>query len=346
MYIKTYTNYFKSNVNDLLNNFDSNNNILIVYNGIDYREDDKNIKRHSIIDELIKLKYNVYFLDLKDSMNNISLISQHMISIKPLCVFNFVDTFSDNSKYASILPMYFEYNKIPFTGCGSDFFSLSVNKILWKQVFQSCNILTPEFYTIDKINDVNKSKKYIVKTTFGCASMNITSKSIFDNSNVDDIKETIKRKKYKVDEWYIEEFISGREFRGCAYGNSDEYTILHPLEMGNDKKEMKDGILDYKSKYGKSKDNFDTINLDDPKSKEIQKEISNIMKNICEKFNIDGYISCDFRVSEDNKIYCVDLNANPSIEANTRFAESLAYNDLTMRDVLTTMIKNAIKRNK
>jgi len=191
---------------------------------------------------------------------------------------------------------------------GSDYVSsaIAMNKLLSKMVFESVGIPTPAWIKISSKKQIEKLLLDMIKARFGLPAV---VKPAAQGSTVG-ITIAVSEKELKdganlafeySDEILIEKYIPGREVTVSILGGLPLPVIeIVPI----------DGFYDYEHKYTKGKSNYIC-------PAKIPKKISENLREIAAKaYNALGcrhYARVDFRLSDNKKIYCLEVNTLPGM---------------------------------
>ncbi len=195
---------------------------------------------------------------------------------------------------------------IPFTGSGSVASALGMNKILSKKLFEKANVPTPEWDLLENERDIADITNRLGKTglSFPLVIKPSSQGSTVGVSIVDD-KSALQRAiehAHKFDRQIIvEKYIKGREITVSILGDKALPTVeVVPV----------DGFYDYEHKYTKGKTRYicpaETDTAIDTKLKEYAITAFNAL-------GCRHYARVDFRLSEKNEIFCLEVNTLPGM---------------------------------
>jgi len=224
---------------------------------------------------------------------------------------------------------------IPFVGCKTTSSAISMDKAFSKLIFKSLDIKQTPFMIINpnKYNYIKiiKNLKFpmIVKPANGGSSIGINkAKNNFELTKA--IKEAAKYDNKIV----IEEFIKARELE-CAVLEKGKKLITKVGEILID-----NNFYDYDAKYLKETKTTTKPNI----SKKIKKQIENISKKVFTELGCKGLSRIDFLYDETNDIlYLNEINTLPGFTEISMFPKLLISNNITYKDLITTIIKNSIQ---
>lgn len=260
---------------------------------------------------------------------------------KPDIVFNLLEEFNGIVTYDQHVVAYLELLRQPYTGCNPRGLMLSRDKPLSKQLLAYHRIPTPRFAVIRRGTRARVPGKLqfplFVKSATEDASLGIAQASVVEDTAR--LKERVGFMHEQIgSDALVEEFIEGRELYVGVMGNG-RLTRLPVWEMifGT----MPGSLAaiatrkvkwdkEYREKYG-----IITRAAEDLPSA-VLAQLDKLSRRIYQVLGLSGYARMDFRVTADGRVYALEANANPNLEAAEDFAESaraagIAYPELLER---------------
>jgi D-alanine-D-alanine ligase len=320
--------------------------ILILYNKISEHptgdELDVLDQVKIVSDALLALDYTV--LEQQVDMNLDKAIEE-IKKVNPYIIFNLVESIFNKGEFAYFSPAILSYLDIPFTGNPLVPMFISANKVLAKKELKRIGVPTPGWITLDELQKIKKSKRYILKPTWEEGSLGLDEDSIFEGSD----KDFINRLKSKNKDYYfIEEFIDGREFNVSIMGTKEGPKVLPIAEMTFKKfPEGKPKIMGYTAKW--KEDSFEythtrrTFSI--PKSdNDIKEQIVAICTKCWNEIGFKGYVRIDFRLSESRIPYVIDLNLNPCISPSGGFVAASEKAGYKFTEVMEHLLEEALRK--
>lgn len=203
-----------------------------------------------------------------------------------------------------------ELRGIKYTGSKVLSSAVAMDKAMSKIIFKENGVETPRGFLIEtpSINIENVSEK--IENEFGFPVV------VKPNDQGSTVGLTICKEKSKLSESLniafkfaknvlIEEYISGRELTVAILDGE----ALPPLEI-----KPKSGFYDYESKYTKGLTEYEV-------PANVSEEITALIKEQAllafKALRCDGYARVDFRMNEQNKIYCLEVNTLPGMTATS-----------------------------
>ena len=282
--------------------------------------------------------HDVRCLGVLDSLTEMRLA---IAEWKPDIIFNLLEEFNGIVTYDQHVVAYLELLRQPYTGCNPRGLLLSRDKPLSKQLLSFHRIPSPRFAVIRRGTRVHVPHKLhfplFVKSATEDASLGIAQASVVEDAAR--LKERVAFMHEQIgSDALVEEFIEGRELYVGVMGNA-RLTRLPVWEMvfGT----MPDSLAaiatrkvkwdkGYQSKYGISTRAAEDL----PPA--VLAQLDKLSRRIFQALGLSGYARMDFRVTADGRVYALEANANPNLEASEDFAESaraagIAYPELLER---------------
>ena len=287
------------------------------------------------------------FVPLLLSVNsNLEKLKKSIINTNPDLVVNLVESLDGSGRKSYKIPALLEKLQIPFTGESSKAIKITTNKIATKKILLENEILTPNIiFPIDETTKI-KSGKYIIKPIFEDASLGINDDSIVEiKDSIDLDKLIIDREHLSSGEYFIEEFIDGREWNLSIVNNRNRPNVLPPAEiLYQDYSIDKPKILNYSAKWDKNSFVYrSTTRCFDHNSKdsELLAKMEVIALKCWKLFELKNYARVDFRVNEFGVPYVLEINANPCISPDAGLAAAAAENGTNYRSLIFLIMENS-----
>ena len=256
-------------------------------------------------------------------------------------VFNLVEASWGKGELIYFAPAILNSLKIPYSGVPLDALFVTTNKVLAKKLMVFNQLPTAPFFAIREINQLDPNKTYIAKPIWEEASVGITEDYIFNPREVEKLK---KIKALPNSHYFIEEFITGREFNISILANGDSAEVLPAAEMTfSNYFDDKPKIIGYKAKWDEDSEEYKHTNRAFG-TLENDKALAENLAKICEQtwsaFNLKGYARIDFRVSEQNEIFILEINGNPCIAPDSGFVAAMEYKGYSRENMIERILKD------
>ncbi len=268
-----------------------------------------------------------------------------LISYNPDYVFNLVESVDGTGRLIYLAPALLERLRIPFSGSGAQAIFLTSNKVLTKQFFTYSGIPTGEWFSLDQAERLSPDKRYIIKPLWEDGSVGISEDGVFRGGDpaLMDYIANLNREDY-----FIEEYIHGREFNISILGGPSGPRVLSPAEIRFiDFPEGKPHILGYSSKW--EEDSFEYIHtvrsFDFPASDQgLLDSVSELALKCWQVFDLKGYVRVDIRVDHAGRPHVLEINANPCISPDAGFYAACRQSGLSFNEVIAAILYDADKR--
>jgi D-alanine-D-alanine ligase len=230
-----------------------------------------------------------------------------------------------------------ELRGVPYTGSGVKSSALSIDKHSSKVLMSAAGIPTPLWQSVhisdaedfDLLKEIRKDlgQKLVIKPNDEGSTIGLT---IVNNGNLDEIANGIRLAGQYSGDVIIEEYIAGREIT-VAVIDGDAYPIIEIIPI--------DGFFDYNNKYTKGKtDYICPADIHD----DLIDYIQNISITAYHTLGCKGVSRLDFRLSEDNIPYCLEINTIPGFTSTSLVpmaakALGIEYADLCELIIKTTL---------
>ena len=285
---------------------------------------------------LAELGYNCHVRDIgMDLQEDIRKIKE----LSPALVFNLVETVFGKSELLHMVPSVLGALKIPYTGVSDEGLFLTTRKTLTKSLMHKYGIRTPEWFSPLGNFYPDPSKKYILKPVSEEGSVCLDEDAVFTGNND---RMMLRISKFDPDDYFVEEFIEGREFNLSVTGKPGSYQVYPVAEMlFRDFPEGKERILGYRAKWDEQSfeyqhtcREFDTLK----KETELQNKLVSVARKCGEIFQLSGYFRVDVRVSQDGKPFVLEINGNPCISPDSGFIAAATRAGMSATDVVKQII--------
>lgn len=224
---------------------------------------------------------------------------------------------------------------IKFTGSKALTSALAMDKIMTKVMFQHYGVGTPKWLVINRNEKDYSSIQSKIEKSFGYPCV------IKPNDEGSTIGLTICRKESEVAEAInkagklsnkilIEEYIPGHELTVAVL----DQQALPVLEI-----KPKIGFYDYENKYTSGRTDYIV-------PAEIPQEVAErLQQQALLAFNSVGcesYARIDFRVTDDFKLYCLEINTLPGMTSTSLVPKMAKAAGISFEDLIDRIIKNSL----
>ena len=323
-----------------------NNKVIILFNELSQNATSDEL---DVLDqvELIKktlLQLGYEPIELMMGFNLVPVIKV-LEDIKPIFAVNLFESIENKSEFLYFGPAILNSLHIPYTGFPLEALFLTTQKVLTKQQLQMIGIPTPNWFTHDNIKELQPFVKYIVKPLWEEGSLGLDEDCIFSGNNQTFIENIGKNS--KSNSYFIEEYIEGREFNISMLASPDGTEVLPFAEIDfRNFPEDKHKMVGYKAKwvedsfeYNNTPRTFELENL----SSETKNQITEICKKCWNHFGGKGYARIDFRLSQNNIPYVLEINGNPCITPGGGFYAALEQANYSFEKAFERIVQDALK---
>lgn len=292
--------------------------------------------------------YRVSFYDFNDLPKAFNDLRDSDVDL----IFNVCERINNSSLLEPHVASILDTLQIPYTGSNPFTLGLCIDKIRVKKLLSYHKIPTPEWdyvYSLD--DDIREDLHYplIVKPANTDNSIGITNDSVVRN------KAELYRQLEKVLKEIgrpalIEEYIDGDEYDVPIIGSEEDDLRILPLARSifDELPSNLWHIYPFESKYTDGGE-YNKIIVQRP-PKNIGKKLETLLGEIAlDTYNIldcHDYGRVEIRVDKNNNPYVLELNPNPSLDAEGTFSASAEVIGLDYGDFLEEIIRLAIKRYK
>jgi D-alanine-D-alanine ligase len=273
---------------------------------------------------------------------------RRLIDLKPAFVFNLVESVEGQGRLIHLGPALLDSLGLPYTGAGHDAMFLTSKKTQSKRLLAASGLPTAPWW--EPPADFNGSSSqagptfagpYIVKSVWEHASIGISEDSITGDPRK--LAPILRRRQRRFGgDWFVEQFIDGREFNIAVLGGPAGPTVLPPAEMTFvNFPAGKPRIVDYEAKW--HEDSFaynNTVRRFDFGAEDagLVDRLREISLGCWKAFGLNGYVRVDFRVDAAGNPYVLELNVNPCLSPDAGFAAAAARAGMTPEQVMASIL--------
>jgi D-alanine-D-alanine ligase len=278
---------------------------------------------------------------------NIEAMADTLNGLRPLFVFNLVETVCGAGELIPLAPIVLDYLRIPYTGCPKDAIYLTSNKVLAKRLMHACGVATPPW--VDEggrfCEGRGRNGAWLVKSVWEHASIGLREDSVLRDPTDDEILRALRdRRGHEGREYFAEQYIEGREFNlSLLAGEVLPVPEIRFLDYPDDKLKM----VDYRAKweeetfeYQHTQRTFAVAEADQP----LLRHLSEIARDCWRIFELRGYARIDFRVDTLGQPWVLEVNSNPGIAPDSGFQAACERAGLPFERVVERIIADSLER--
>ena len=232
------------------------------------------------------------------------------------------------------LQSYFDLINVPYSTSDAFTSALTFNKFACKAFLQNFEVPMVNSVLIRKGQTYNEAN-ILKKTALPCFVKPNAGGSSFGISKVkkaEDLTEAIRLAFKEDDEVIVESFIEGVEVSNGILMTQDNYLRLPVTEIDTDNE-----FFDYDAKYSGNAREITPARLSDT----VLEKIKDQSKAIYQYLNCKGIVRVDYIVKKDIP-YFLEINTVPGMSAESIIPKQVAYLELNLSDVFTTIIENSL----
>ena len=274
---------------------------------------------------------------------DLSAARRRLAEIQPVFVFNLVESLAGTGRLLHLVPGMLEVIGMPFTGSGAEAVYVTNTKPLSKRLLAAAGIATPAWQDAAEAGRAPPpgTGPWIVKSVAEHASIGLDDEAVVrDHAALPAL--IGKRRRSIGGDWFVEQFIEGREFNVAVLAGAGGPEVLPIAEMCFvNFPPGKPRIVDYAAKwqadsfgYNNTPRNFDLPAADAP----LLATLREIALACWRLFGLHGYARVDFRVDAAGKAWVLEVNANPCISPDAGFAAAAARRNLSSTDIVARII--------
>ncbi len=225
----------------------------------------------------------------------------------------------------------FDLFGIRYTGTEYLSSALALDKALSKQLFALHRVPAPKGILLKEGEPYPEDITFpcVVKTCCGGSSV-----GVYIVNTEAEFKESLSRAFIYEDNIIVEEYIKGREFSvGVMDGKALPIIEIAPIE----------GFYNYKNKY-QAGSAIETCPAELPEY--LTKQMQEYAEEVFRILKMVTYARMDFRLSEDNKIFCLEANSLPGMTPTSLLPQEAKAMGMSFEDLCETIITVSLNRYK
>jgi len=326
---------------------------LVIYNTIE-KSSPKGTDLSEEVNEVSLVARALRTDGIKVKVKGISRIDEHLVRFilrnKPTFIFNLCEALFENNENEMNIAGLFELLNIPYTGSRPFVLGLALDKIKSKQMLFSAGIPAPHAtvaFPKRKFDLQNLKPPVIIKPSQEDGSNGITTNSVVWNP-----KDAVDRVDWVHKNFYqpaiIEEYIEGREVSVCLLGYPKPKVLAISEIDFSDFPDDRPKVMSYEAKWNPKSPEYEGTQIICPAELKsgTKRAIERIALKAFEELGCRDYGRVDFRITEDGRIYVLEVNPNSSIFPDSEFHEAAKSVKMNYADLIRSIAKCALKRAK
>ena len=273
---------------------------------------------------------------------------RRILQLAPDIILNFVEALDGDANFEGHIAGAFEILDIEFTGNRALTLGNCLNKIKTKQILRSLGVRSPK-YLLARLNTkleegcLKLKFPLILKLNKEDASIGISESSVVHDFQSLNAQLEFLFRTYRQDV-LIEECLPGREISAAILGER----VLPLSEISYDGlPEHLPRIVTYEAKWSPHSPYYLHTTPVCPAviDKELQALIEKVALAAFNALDCRDYARVDFRLSQRNIPFVVDVNPNPDLSPEAGFIRSAAHAGLSYEQVLFALVDFAVQRS-
>lgn len=226
---------------------------------------------------------------------------------------------------------------VPYTGSGVMGSAIAMDKLISKKLFIADNIPTPEYFVLENCQNITLDSIDVkIRSRIGYP---IIVKPISQGSSVGltlvnsrkDLQKALDLGFQYDNRLLCEKYIAGRELTISILGD-EALPAAECIPEG--------GLYDYEHKYtdGRTEYICPTVLTD-----EIRQQVSNLGLKAFKALNCSGFGRVDFRLSDDDQLYCLEVNTLPGMTSHSLVPKAARAKGMTFPQLVEKICLIAIE---
>ena len=278
---------------------------------------------------------------------NLKFFIKKMDKERVSIAFNLCESVDEDPKLAYHPAALLELLEIPFTGSPSAAIMLTTDKLVAKRLMTANGIRTPNYLVYIGQENFNTSIlrfPVIIKPRFEDASIGIDQESIFEEEKK--LRKGLKEFGERFGHLLIEEYITGRELNISLLG----HPVARTLPVAEiDFSSFSEGlypIVGYRAKWEKNSFEYNHTPrvFPDDLPQGVLKKLNDTALNCFHLFQLRDYGRVDIRMDSHERIYVLEVNANPCLSPDAGLAAASHEAGIGYSELIKKLIDYTEKR--
>jgi len=294
--------------------------------GVENKESQEWRTEYDVVSTLRGMGHEVWPIGVR---NELGVIRDAIEQYRPHIAFNLLEEFDGYPLFDQHVVSYLELSKQQYTGCNPRGLTLTHDKALAKKILAYHRIHVPHFAVFPVNRKVQRPKRLkfplFVKSLSDEGSVGIAHASIVrDDEKLKERVDFIHRQNETPA--MAEEYIEGREIYVGVIGNErlQAYTpweLLMP-NLPEGAPNIATGKVKWDTEYQKK---VGLVTQPAEIEEQTRKEFQRLSKRVYRILGLSGYARVDYRLTQEGRIYLLEVNPNPQIAHQEDFADSAEH---------------------
>jgi D-alanine-D-alanine ligase len=285
---------------------------------------------------------------------SIECLSKRLLSAdRPDVVFNLCEGFGGRGEGESQIAELLEKHGVPFTGSPSQCLAETRDKPTTKQRLLDEGLSTPTAVVIRDQDALHQSAAeqllqfgpVIVKPATEDASLGINQKSVCHDWKA--LAEQVEHMRQDFDTILIEQFVAGREFNVAIVALPNPRVLPIAEILFDETLPIFQQLVTYEAKWvtGSVADRTTPVRCPADISPRLRDAIVDATLTAFSVLGCRDYARVDIRVDNQERLFILEVNANPDISPSAGFASSLDAAGVEFDDFVVRVVKNALRHD-
>jgi D-alanine-D-alanine ligase len=292
---------------------------------------------------LVRKMLNELSVEVEEAQfsHRLDLVEEFLLKSKPTFVFNLVESLNNKGSLIYFAPALLNSLSINFTGGSVEAIFITTSKILAKEKMVTSDIPTSPWFLPNRIPKLEPRKRYIIKPIWEEGSLGLDEDCVFYGDDQNFFKRLADT---SPTEFFVEEFIDGREFNISVLAGPNGPEVLPSAEIiFSNYPEAKPKVVGYSAKWNEQsfeyKNTYRTFDFKESDNVLIQK-IKHIALNCWECFSLNGYARVDFRIDELGNPWVLEVNVNPCISPDSGFFAACGKANVPFKEAIRRIVND------
>jgi len=266
----------------------------------------------------------------KKSVNLVKCINSELFDDIDFAFIGLHGKYGEDGKIQTLL----ELSNIKYSGSGVLSSAVAMDKNISKSIFLNNNILTPDWFIFNKSEVISYDECFkrfglpmVIKPNDEGSTVGLTIVK-----KIEEFEDAVKIARSFSDKILIEKYIKGRELT-VAVVDDIAYPVVEVKPI--------DGFYDYEHKYSKGKTDYFC-------PADIEESVSEKSKALAIKahraLGCEVYSRVDFLLTEDNELYCLEVNTLPGMTELSLVPKATAVMNMSFNELVQKIIDVSLKK--
>jgi D-alanine-D-alanine ligase len=307
--------------------------------GVENKEKEEWRTEYDVVATLRGMGHEVRSVGVRSDLH---VIREAVEDYKPHVAFNLLEEFDGYPLFDQHVVSYLELIKQKYTGCNPRGLTLTHDKALANKILTYHRIHVPHFAVFPINRNVRRPARLkfplFVKSVSDEGSVGIAQASLVrDDEKLKERVNFIHRQNETAA--IAEEYIEGREVYVGVIGNQrlQAYTPweLVMTNLPDGAPNIATGRVKWNVAYQKK---IGVVTQPAAIEEPTRKEFERLSKRVYRILGLTGYARVDYRLTEDGRIYLLEVNPNPQIAHQEDFADSAEHCGVTYEALLQKIV--------